>query len=399
MLKLLSARRSCQSGLNGLSPHGRETAFADTCERKSSNREQAKKRNSLLCKTFLSLLFVLSLLPDPSVASQINAFVYHRFNDSRYPSTNISLDKFRAHLQILQDEHFTVMSLGGALEALHHGDGLPDRCAVITVDDAYRSFLTDGWPLLKEFGYPATLFVNTDTVGAGDFLNWEELKKLRQEGVEIGNHSAAHAYMLDRLTGETEREWKVRVNTDLMRSRQAFTNHLGATPELFAYPYGEFSRQLSVLVEEAGFRAAFGQQSGVITAGQNVFTLPRFPVGGDYVSVEEFRSKLFMRHLSVSVDSPQDTVITGNKPPRLKLFINNKQLHDKSLRCYASAGLSCQVEKLRGNREYEVSADGPIAGRRGKYTLTATDVKGEHWYWFSQLWVLPRGAVADNSVP
>ncbi len=116
------------------------------------------------------LFAFLLLLGHSAFADQANVFVYHRFNDSRYPSTNISLQDFRAHLDLLHQQEFTVLKLGQVVERLRKGVSLPQRCAVITVDDAYRSFLTDGWPLLKLYGYPATLFVTTNTVGGGDYL-------------------------------------------------------------------------------------------------------------------------------------------------------------------------------------------------------------------------------------
>ena len=127
-------------------------------------------------------------------AGQANVFIYHRFDDSVYPSTNISSREFQSHLEILHQQDFTVLTLGQILDKIKHGESLPERCAAITVDDAYRSFLTSGWPLLKSFGFPATLFVSTDTVGGGEHLDWQELKTLRNEGVEIGNHTASHAF-------------------------------------------------------------------------------------------------------------------------------------------------------------------------------------------------------------
>ncbi|MDH3454596.1 MAG: polysaccharide deacetylase family protein, partial [Desulfuromonadales bacterium] len=250
------------------------------------------------------LLIFLLLLGSPAFADQANVFIYHRFNDPRYPSTNISLQDFRAHLELLAQQGFNVLKLSQVVELLQQGLLLPQRCAVITVDDAYRSFLSGAWPLLKEYGYPATLFVSTDTVGKGGYLDWQELRLLQAEGVEIGNHSASHAYLLDRLVSENEADWTARISEELVRSQQDFENQLGSSPKLFAYPYGEFSPELVELVKAAGFAAAFGQQSGVVGAGQDLFSLPRFPMGGVYASIAEFRSKLFMKRLDVRVMSP-----------------------------------------------------------------------------------------------
>lgn len=345
------------------------------------------------------MLVLLLLLGTPAVADQANVFVYHRFNDSRYPSTNVSGLDFRTQLELLQKQDFTVLALGEVVARLRQGPGLPPRCAVITIDDAYRSFLTEGWPLLRRYAYPATLFVSTDAVGGGDYLTWQELATLHEQGVEIGNHSASHGYLLDRLAGESEPDWNARVSADIGRSQQAFRDHLGIVPELFAYPYGEFDPQLAALVKLAGFTAAFGQQSGVITADQDFYRLPRFPVGGDYGSLAEFRSKLFLKHLPVTVISPATTVITTQNPPVLSFTLGLGGIAGDTLRCFVPGPAECTIRRVNEDEDlYEVVASRPLAGRRSKYTVTAADARGRTWYWFSQLWVLTgRGELAGQS--
>jgi peptidoglycan/xylan/chitin deacetylase (PgdA/CDA1 family) len=380
----------------------RATAFAAICAQKSSSHEQVKqRRNRWLRVLNVSLMIVLLLPCPPAFADQANVFIYHRFNDARYPSTSISLRDFSSHLDLLHQQGFTVLKLGQVVEKIQAGMPLPQLCAVITVDDAYRSFLTDGWPLLKQYGYPATLFVSTDNVGGGDFLSWQEIQMLQNEGVEIGNHSASHAYLLDRLNAESDDDWAVRVLADLRRAQDAFESRLGRSPKLFAYPYGEFAPALVGLVKKAGFVAAFGQQSGVVTADQDFFTLPRFPLGGGYTSLPEFRSKLFMKALSVKVMSPQSTVILDENPPKLRFYLKQESVNMETLRCFTAGPSDCLL--TQHNEEgglYEVVASQPILGRRSKYTLTASDVRGQAWYWYSQLWVRPQGGeVADRSVP
>jgi len=352
-----------------------------------------RTRHSRLLKLALTGLLIFFLLfAHAAFADQANIFTYHRFNDSRYPSTNITLQDFRAHLDLLSQEKFSVLTLGQVVNKLQKGITLPQRCAVISVDDAYRSFLTDGWPLLKEYGYPATLFVSTDTVGGGGYLSWQELRGLQEQGVEIGNHSASHAYLLDRLVSESDADWMKRIGEDISRSQQAFETHLGSIPELYAYPYGEFAPALVDLVKSAGFLAAFGQQSGVVADDQDYFRLPRFPVGGDYSSLTEFRNKLYMRRLSVHVVSPESTVIKGENPPKLRFYLNQENVDISTLRCFVYGKSDCAVRQLDGeNGLYEVEAMQPLIGRRSKYTLTASGVNGSSWYWFSQLWVLPSG--------
>jgi peptidoglycan/xylan/chitin deacetylase (PgdA/CDA1 family) len=320
-------------------------------------------------------------------AGQANVFIYHRFNDSRYPSTNISSRNFQSHLEILHQQGFTVLTLGQILDKIKHGESLPERCAAITVDDAYRSFLTSGWPLLKSFNFPATLFVSTDTVGGGEHLDWQELKTIRNEGVEIGNHTASHAFLLDHQNDEN---WQGRILGELGRAQQAFERNMGFRPRFFAYPYGEFSPGLAELVRQAGFDAAFGQQSGVLTMDQDFFRLPRFPMGGVYANPDDFQDKLFMKHLPVKVVSPETTVLEDENPPRLVFSLGEGAFDSGALRCFVPGQSECRVEMVPGeDRFFQIQASKKLVGRRSKYTITAKDGDGT-WYWFSQLWVLPR---------
>jgi len=347
------------------------------------------------------MLILLLVLGSSAYAEQANVFIYHRFNDSRYPSTNISSEDFLAQLEFLQARKITVLGLGQVIASLHQGLALPRPCAVITVDDAYRSFLTDGWSLLKRFGYPVTLFVSTESIGARDYLTWAELQSLQREGVAIGNHSASHAYLLDRLPNESDSDWQGRVSTDIMNAQQAFEDHLGAVPQLFAYPYGEFSPGLVELVKKAGFTAAFGQQSGVMTADQDLYSLPRFPMVDGHASLDEFRSKLFMQALPVRVVSPKNTVITGINPPVLRFYLNDDAVDSRTLRCFVSGAPGSDVRIVnQASGLYEASALQPLIGRRSNYTITASDSGGRSWFWYSQLWVHPQGPqMPDHSVP
>ena len=321
-------------------------------------------------------------------ADQANVFIYHRFDDSRFPSTNISGHDFQAHLEILHRQDFTVLSLGQIVDRMKRGESLPQRCAAITVDDAFRSFLTSGWPLIKRYGFPATLFVSTDLVGGGDYLDWQELKALHDEGVELGNHSASHAYLLDR---SKDGNGQVRVGEDIARAQRAFESNLGFTPRLFAYPYGEFSPKLVELVRQAGFDAAVGQQSGVMTPEQDLFRLPRFPMGGGYATAGEFKEKLLMKHLPVEVVAPATTVVGADNPPKLVFSLADGPYDRRALRCYIPGQAECRVTAVAGqDGRFEIMADGPLTGRRSKYTITAPGHSGGEWYWFSQLWVLPR---------
>src|SRR5687767_10925995 len=132
----------------------------------------------------------------PDNGKEIVCFVYHRVGDPRYPTTNVSVKDFDAHLAWLVKNKFQVLTFSDALAYLRSGE--PARTtAVITIDDAYKSFFVRGFPLLKKYGLPATLFMNTKTVGGGDYMNWSELATAAKSNIEIGNHTHSHDYFLN----------------------------------------------------------------------------------------------------------------------------------------------------------------------------------------------------------
>jgi peptidoglycan/xylan/chitin deacetylase (PgdA/CDA1 family) len=343
---------------------------------------------SIAKRIFLVLTFVL-LAVGTSRGGEVSVFVYHRFGDARYPSTNISLQTFTAQLEWLKSNDYQVLPLGEIVRRLRAGKDLPDRCAVLTVDDAYRSFLAGAMPLLQRFDYPATLFVSTDAVGGEDFLSWEELRELAREGVEIGSHTASHSYLVNRRKGETQEAWVARARKDILRAQEILKEKLGRAPLLFAYPYGEYSPEIVDLVRKLGFVGAVGQQSGVVYPGSDPFVLPRFPMGGPYATLQGFKEKAAMKALVLEVISPASPIVGRDNPPSLIVRISCPEADLSRLRCFVAGKLEPAVTAdPDGPGRYLVRATHPLGGRRSKYTLTAPGRDGKSWYWFSQLWIV-----------
>jgi peptidoglycan/xylan/chitin deacetylase (PgdA/CDA1 family) len=340
----------------------------------------------------LQALTLLLLAAGVCRAGEVSAFVYHRFGDARYPSTNISIQTFSDQLAWLKANDYRVLPLGDIVRRLRAGQPLPERCVVLTVDDAFRTFLTGAMPLLRHYGYPVTLFVSTDSVGGEDYLSWEDLRKLAREGVEIGSHTASHAYLVDRRKGETKKAWLSRVRGDILKAQEVLKKELGKAPALFAYPYGEYSPEIVEEVRDLGFAGAVGQQSGVIYQGSDLFLLPRFPMGGPYGTLRGFKEKAAMRALSLRVLSPESPIVNSkDNPPALVVKIDCPGADLSRLRCFVSGRAESAIKadpEVPG--KFLVQATQPLTGRRSKYTLTAPALHGRSWYWFSQLWIRPK---------
>jgi peptidoglycan/xylan/chitin deacetylase (PgdA/CDA1 family) len=339
-----------------------------------------------MSQRLLGLLLLLVLFAT-SARADINVFIYHRFGDERYPSTNISPEVFAAQLAYLKKEGFRVLPLSRIAHLMSAGDPLPEKTVGLCIDDAFTSFLTHGLPLLEKYAYPATLFVNTAAVGDNDYLDWSQLLEVMARGVEIGNHTDSHAYLIEMKAGETPQQWQERVIADIDRSQQLLKQHLGISPEIFAYPYGEYSPAVVSLVRQAGFKAAFAQQSGVISRDSDLWALPRFPMGGPYALLDGFIDKLNMRSLGVLAQNPADPIIRDQNPPELRLRLNDVEVAQGQINCFVQGENRCRVERNPERKdEIFIQADKQLTGRRNKYTLTALGSDGR-WKWFSQLWI------------
>ncbi|MDX2495460.1 MAG: polysaccharide deacetylase family protein [Desulfuromusa sp.] len=345
---------------------------------------------------FLFGLFLLLLFVPLSYAGQVNAFIYHRFDESRYPSTNISADIFTQQLEYVTEQGLDIISLGEVARRLDQEEDLPVRAVSFCVDDAFRSLYDVGMPIIRKYNIPLTLFVNTAAVGTSGYMTWQELQELAAEGVEIGNHTDTHAYLVELKTNETYAQWKKRIGDDIEKSQQQFEKHLGARPTLFAYPYGEYSTAVIEIIKTLGFKIAFAQQSGVIHPEHNRYNLPRFPMGGPFATLASFKSKLSMQPMLVSKEDSFDPVI-GENPPVLHLHIPGKQIVTQRFNCFVQGENRCWVEADtdRGSGWYQVLAEKPLSGRRNKYTLTLQS-QGGGWLWYSHPWINAKNPVKDG---
>ncbi len=341
-----------------------------------------------MLKLLFSMGFFIVTVFVPQVdAGQVNAFLYHRFDETRYPSTNISSEVFTQQLEYLKNQKLKVVSLDEVAARLVNGEDLPDHAAALCVDDSYRSFYDVAMPIVRQYGFPVTLFVNTDAVGMSGYLTWDELKELAAEGVKIGNHTAAHAYLVELKPGETHQQWKERIRQDILKAQQQFEKYLGFKPTLFTYPFGEYSAEVIEIVQDLGFIAAFAQQSGVIYENYHRYILPRFPMGGPFATLKGFKNKLAMQPLIVITEYPFDPVMQQN-PPVLSLQISGKQIATQRFNCFVQGENRCWVkaDKDKGVGWYRVVAEQPLTGRRNKYTLTVQSKQGD-WLWYSHPWV------------
>ena len=310
--------------------------------------------------------------------------MYHRFGESRYPSTNIRMEQFAAHLRELAKPQYSVLPLSRVVAAILGGQTLPDRTVAITIDDAYASVHSRAWPLLKAAGLPFTLFVATAPVekNFAGMLSWTRIREMVEEGrVELGAHSESHAHLPDLSQREIEAE--------LARGDRLLFERAGVAPTLLAYPYGETSLQVRGIAIRQGYKAAFGQHSGVVSTADDAFALPRFALNERYGSLERFRRIVNALPLPVSAVLPREGYLRdAPNPPALSFRVPGGVEPLSELRCYAS-NLGLMTTNRLAERRLEARFAGPLPFGRSRVNCTLRDVSGR-WRWWGRQFYRPR---------
>ena len=199
--------------------------------------------------------------------------MYHRFEENKYPSTNIRLEDFKLHIETIKNSNLKFITY------------LEFKEAINKKNNKKKILLKNAWPILKKQKIPFIIFVNTKTVGSPGYMNWNELREiLKFDFVHIGNHSHSHDYLVDK--SDTE------IKKDIEISIKLFKDKLNHTTDFFAYPFGEYKNSYKKIVENLGFVYGFGQHSGVMDATKDKFALPRFPINEKYGEIKRFKRLL-----------------------------------------------------------------------------------------------------------
>lgn len=320
---------------------------------------------------------------------------YHHVSDATPPSTSVTPAVFRQHMDYLAEQKFTIVPLPELVEKLKQGAPLPDKTVAITFDDAYESVYTTAYPLLKQRGWPFTVFVNTEPHDQGkrSFASWAQIREMSEQGVTIANHSTAHNHLLRLRTGESRAQWRKRITAEVLDAEKRIEEITGQSHRILAYPYGEYDKALKALLEDLKF-VAFGQQSGPLFNTEDLLALPRFPFGGIYGTPEDFATKVSTRPFPVStvafyrdaeLKHPlDDLVLAPAQKPVLVLRLGDASLLPK-INCFASGQGAIAVKVVE--QQLVVQANKPLRAGRTRYNCTAPSGERGSFYWFSQQWL------------
>lgn len=216
-----------------------------------------------------------------------HSIAYEKGNELRVPK-----ESFRQQMKYLKDNQYTTLTLDEFYDFLINNKPVPNKSVIITFDDGYRDNYENAYPILKEFGFNATIFVITAAINnEEDYLNLSQLKELEQNGIAIESHTVAHE-QLDQISYEKQLD-------TLTKSRSYLEKNLGKEVKYIAYPFGKRNNDTIKAVKDAGYNMAFTTDSGWSNKNQGMYTLNRVYVSSDH-ELAEFKRRITNANYNVS---------------------------------------------------------------------------------------------------
>ena len=340
-----------------------------------------KKILSLAAST-IRLFIVILLFNSNSKAEEKNikyysedkgilSLMYHRFNENKYPSTNVQMDIFKQQMNIIKDLKYNFYD-PNELEKNFYTSKI-DKKILITIDDAFSSFYNVAWPYLKEEKIPFILFVSTQTVGRNGYMTWDQIKELEKEKtVYIGNHSHTHSYLVD-LKNED-------FINDIDIASSIFIDRLGYNPIFFSYPFGEYSDLIKKYISKK-FKFSFGQHSGVIDVNKDRYELPRFPINEKYGDLKRFEFLINLNPLQYKILYPLDKYLTNNNPPKFLVEFFDEQKNINNINCFSDEGNKWEKSHIDFHQNsLSLNFRDKFKFRRGRINCSLND--NGLWRWF-----------------
>ncbi len=207
------------------------------------------------------------------------------------PGLGMTTETFVRQMAFFKRHGYRVLRLTDLIERLKRGKRVGPKTIVLTFDDGYEDNYTNVLPVLKKYGFAATVFVVTDLIGRearmfdrpAKFLSVAMMREMADSGlIDFGLHSATHAYLPD-LDGDPQA-----LSREVDAPRRFLEGLLERPVPVFSYPVGGYSRAVQQRVRDAGFCAAVTTYPKKGYIHDDLFALKRVKMNGTEHPVELF---------------------------------------------------------------------------------------------------------------
>tara|TARA_B100000029_G_scaffold27753_1_gene27076 strand:- start:94 stop:1017 length:924 start_codon:yes stop_codon:yes gene_type:complete len=297
--------------------------------------------------------------------------MYHRFNEDKYPSTNINMKIFKKQFDLIEKEKISFINPNDF--RINFDKPKLKKKILLTIDDGFTSFYEYAWPYLKKKEIPFILFISTEAIGKHGYMDWRQIKEIEKEPFAfIGNHSHSHEYLVEYNFTKFKK--------DIDTSIKIFIENIGYNPLFFSYPFGEYSLEQKKYISK-NFNFAFGQHSGLIDINKDKYELARFPINEKYGDLKRFNFLLNLSPLEYKNIIPKDKyVLQNNNPPKTIIEFFEEQKNLEKINCFSDEGNKWDKSKISliKNKLYIEFRD-RFSFRRGRINCSLNDDNGWRW--------------------
>jgi peptidoglycan/xylan/chitin deacetylase (PgdA/CDA1 family) len=223
-------------------------------------------------------------------ASQVPVLMYHKISpDPKSGGLGIRVTpaSFEHQMQYLAKNGYHTVLVTELTDFIKGDQILPAKSVVITFDDGYLDNYKYAFPILKKYGFTATVFLVADYIGKTNefdvakklepvnrLLGWNEIDQMSRYGITFGAHTLNHTSLTDITLPEARYE--------IENCKLVLEEHLKTPTEAFAYPYGHYNSQLEEIVRESGYTIAVTSDQGLVTYGSDPYAIKRVRIIGKY---------------------------------------------------------------------------------------------------------------------
>ena len=261
----------------------------------------------------------------PPVALESSAIIlgYHQFTAAGQGSKNIysmSADAFESEMKYLKDSGCNVVPLSDVVRFVEGKGSLPPHAVAITIDDGYKSPLLYAAPILKKYGYPWTFFCYPDYINSGSHAaSWKDLQVLDAEGIDVECHSKSHP-LLSHKKGKSPEEYDAWLTAETAGAKATLEEHLHKTIKYFAYPYGDYNKQVQDKVVASGYEAIFTVAGNPVHATTSQYRMGRYVITSP--EEKDFAGYLRQGALSIMAAAPEPGATESNPRPVISAVLN-----------------------------------------------------------------------------
>lgn len=231
-----------------------------------------------------------------NITKGIPVLMYHKVGPDSFrngPGLRVTPYEFERQIKYLKENGYNAISLDELINHRKKGASLPNRPIVITFDDGYKDNYTYAFPVLKKYGYTATIFIVYNEVGGYnqwdikehntrpfELLTWEQIRTMQDYGICFESHTLSHPHLTSITAEEAQKE--------ITESKTKLEQALGKPVKYIAYPYGQHNDQICEITQKAGYKAAVSTIFGTNQQNTDLYRLKRLRVNA-FVNLEEFK--------------------------------------------------------------------------------------------------------------